>query len=381
MEDCMKQVELSTPKPFLRLLLEEHCKHVHSASMEILEYHGIRMLDPEGKDLLLSAGALAREDHWIGIPSVLVKQALNTAPGRIVLANQKGERTLFLEDTNVYFGPGSDTVFTDDIDTGERRETLRSDVGRMAKLCDALSNIDFLMSMGIPRDVPTTATYLYEFAEMVMNSNKPVVFTADAPGDIDDIYEMACAVAGGHEALRENPFLLHYAEPISPLLFPVEPVQRLIRCAHYHLPVGMIPAANAGAGSPITNAGSIALANAECLAGLVLHQLKNPGAPFLYGYNIATLLTISGRPNGHPGGWTGLSTGNGKRAGKKIFTIDLTMRQKKLCPAIFPKPNRLMSSPKSMTSLQGEAENHDRQGKPFSRRYLPGRNGSDIVEN
>lgn len=285
----MKQVELSTPKPFLRLLHEEHCMHVHSASMEILEYHGIRMLDQEGKDLLLSAGALARDDHWIGIPSVLVKQALNTAPGRIVLANQKGERTLFLEDTNVYFGPGSDTVFTDDIDTGERRETLRSDVGRMAKLCDALSNIDFLMSMGIPRDVPTTATYLYEFAEMVMNSNKPVVFTADAPGDIDDIYEMACAVAGGPEALRENPFLLHYAEPISPLLFPVEPVQRLIRCAHYHLPVGMIPAANAGAGSPITNAGSIALANAECLAGLVLHQLKNPGAPFLYGYNIATL--------------------------------------------------------------------------------------------
>jgi len=59
----MKQVELSTPKPFLRLLLEERCKHVHSTSMEILEYHGIRMLDPEGKDLLLSGGALAREDH------------------------------------------------------------------------------------------------------------------------------------------------------------------------------------------------------------------------------------------------------------------------------------------------------------------------------
>jgi trimethylamine:corrinoid methyltransferase-like protein len=58
-EDCIKQVELSAPKPFLRLLLEEHCNHVHSASMEILEYHGIRMLDPEGKDLLLSAGTRA----------------------------------------------------------------------------------------------------------------------------------------------------------------------------------------------------------------------------------------------------------------------------------------------------------------------------------
>ncbi len=91
----MKQVELSTRKPFLRLLHKEHCMHIHSASMEILEHHGIHMLDPEGKELLLAAGALAKEDNWISIPSVLIKQALSTAPGRIVLANQKGERTLF----------------------------------------------------------------------------------------------------------------------------------------------------------------------------------------------------------------------------------------------------------------------------------------------
>ena len=285
----MKQVDLSTPKPSLRLLQEDHCKHIHSASMEILEYHGIRMLDPEGRDMLLTAGAMAKENSWINIPSVLVKKALRSAPDRIVLANQKGERTLFLEDTNTYFGPGSDTVFTDDIETGERRKTVRSDIGRMAKLCDVLANIDFVMSMGIPHDVPVTATYLYEFAEMIKNSNKPIVFTADAPQNIDDIYEMACAVAGGPEHLKANPFLLHYSEPISPLLFPLESVQRLIRCAHHHIPVGMIPAANAGSGAPITNAGSIALANAESLAGLVVHQLKNPGAPFLYGYNIATL--------------------------------------------------------------------------------------------
>ena len=33
------------------------------------------------------------------------------------------------------------------------------------------------------------------------------------------IYRIACAVAGGELALREKPFLLIYAEPISPLLF------------------------------------------------------------------------------------------------------------------------------------------------------------------
>jgi hypothetical protein len=43
MEDRMKQVEPTTPKPSLVLIQEEHCKHIHSAGMEIWEYRGIRM--------------------------------------------------------------------------------------------------------------------------------------------------------------------------------------------------------------------------------------------------------------------------------------------------------------------------------------------------
>jgi trimethylamine--corrinoid protein Co-methyltransferase len=31
----------------------------------------------------------------------------------------------------------------------------------------------------------------------------------------------------------------------------------------------------------------MALANAECLGGLVIHQLTRPGAPFLYGFNVS----------------------------------------------------------------------------------------------
>jgi trimethylamine--corrinoid protein Co-methyltransferase len=39
-----------------------------------------------------------------------------------------------------------------------------------------------------------------------------------------------------------------------------------------------------GATTPITVGGTLVLSNAECLLGLVIHQLKNPGAPFVYGY-------------------------------------------------------------------------------------------------
>jgi len=44
-----------------------------------------------------------------------------------------------------------------------------------------------------------------------------------------------------------------------------------------------IPAVMLGATAPVTIAGALAQINAECLPGLVIHQLAGPGAPFIYG--------------------------------------------------------------------------------------------------
>jgi trimethylamine--corrinoid protein Co-methyltransferase len=106
---------------------------------------------------------------------------------------------------------------------------------------------------------------------------------------MEDIYEIACAVAGGEVALREKPFLLLYAEPISPLLFNGESVGKLLFCAEKGIPVAYVPSPNTGGGAPITLAGAITLGNAECLAGLLISQLVRPGTPFLYGLNTAAL--------------------------------------------------------------------------------------------
>jgi trimethylamine--corrinoid protein Co-methyltransferase len=106
---------------------------------------------------------------------------------------------------------------------------------------------------------------------------------------MEDIYQIAVAVAGGEVALREKPFLLLYAEPISPLLFPEESLQKLIFCAEKGIPAAYIPSPNTGGGGPITLAGAIAIGNAETLVGLVVSQLVRAGTPFLYGMNTAAL--------------------------------------------------------------------------------------------
>ncbi len=272
-------------RPKLRVLSDQQISAIHLASLEILAGIGVRILDEETRKVLKEAGAFMGDNQRVKIPRPLVKRALDTAPERIILWNQKGQSALFLEEGKTYFGTGSDTLFTVEVETRERRKVRREDVGRMARLCDALPNIDFVMSMGSPHDVPSEDMYLYEFAEMVLNTNKPIVFTANSGDDVDDIVEMAGHIAGGEVQLRERPFLLHYVEPISPLIFPESSIQKLVRCARYEIPVAFPSGANAGGGAPITLAGAMALGNAECLGGLVIHQLERPGAPFLYGYN------------------------------------------------------------------------------------------------
>jgi trimethylamine--corrinoid protein Co-methyltransferase len=106
---------------------------------------------------------------------------------------------------------------------------------------------------------------------------------------MEDIYRIACEVAGGEAELREKPFMMLYAESISPLLFDQDSVDKLLFCAEKGIPVTYPPSPNSGGGGPVTVAGALSLGNAECLTGLVLTQLTRPGTPFLYGMNIAAL--------------------------------------------------------------------------------------------
>jgi trimethylamine--corrinoid protein Co-methyltransferase len=103
------------------------------------------------------------------------------------------------------------------------------------------------------------------------------------------IYEIACHVVGGEEALQRKPFVLNYSEAISPLRFPQNVIEKLIFCAEKKLPICLPSGANAGGGAPVTLAGAMALGIAENLAGLVVHQLAGKGSPFLFGPNVSVL--------------------------------------------------------------------------------------------
>lgn len=273
----------------LNLISPDQCEEIYLAALEVLDRVGVNVFEPEALELLAASGARVQGER-VRIPDWLVGRALSTAPGRIPIGRRGNgdasvpiQRAMLLERGRVYFGTGSDTQFTYDIQSGERRLATKQDVANAARLSDALANIDFVMSLGLASDVPAEDSFVHQFEAMVLNTAKPIIYTAADLRDVKDIVSMAEAVAGGAEALRANPSLILYAEPSSPLQHSRTALEKLMFCAEQNLPVLYVSAAMLGGTAPVTMAGGLVVTCAEGLSGLVIHQLKAPGAPFIYG--------------------------------------------------------------------------------------------------
>jgi len=216
----------------------------------------------------------------------LVEEALASAPGRVIMCDREGKPTMPLVGSQVHFGTGSDCLYLLDPKTGEHRAFVETDLTDAFHLCDALPNIHFVMSIGIPSDVEGALTYDVQMAHMLEDTTKPIVFVTNDKASCQRAIDMAAAVAGGYDALREQQHILLYSEPSSPLQQSETAVDKLLMMADYELPVVHSPGPQMGAVVPITMAGGLVLALAEILSSLIVHQLQRPGAPFVFGAGI-----------------------------------------------------------------------------------------------
>jgi trimethylamine--corrinoid protein Co-methyltransferase len=282
--------------PALAYLSEQQMRDIHSAAMDILEDCGTTIHHETAVALLHKAGARVKDDMRVYIPSGLVEWATRRAPSRVTIYDRNGNPCMYLEGTNVYYGTGSDCPNLLDSFSGERREFLSKDVRDAVRLVDALPNIDFTMSMGLAPDIASDRQYQHKYALMIRNSTKPQVITAADKKTLNDIVNIAAAVVGGREELSRKPIFVLYDEPTSPLVHINEAMDKLMFMAESGLPTNYSPGIMAGATSPVTMAGAIAQANAEILVGLVIHQLKKPGAPFIFGAGMSPMDMQSMQP-------------------------------------------------------------------------------------
>jgi trimethylamine--corrinoid protein Co-methyltransferase len=180
-----------------------------------------------------------------------------------------------------FFGTGSDCLNIVDHRSGERREPVLQDVVEGITLCDALPNIDFVMSMFLPVDVPDVVADRHQMKAMLSHTVKPIIYvTTDLAGCVDAV-EMAEVVVGGADALHEKPLAGCYVNVTTGLRHNQEALEKLLYLSDRGLPAAYIPVALGGTTAPITLAGNMAIWNAGGLVGLVISQLNREGAPFI----------------------------------------------------------------------------------------------------
>jgi len=282
-------------RPRLSYLSRADQKKIFEAALHVLGKTGMMLMHDGARQLLRAAGCRAAADSPVTLPSDLVHRALESAPSSISIYDRPGNPAMELAGRNAYYGTGSDLIYSIESEKMARHHCSLTDVALAARVGDALPNIDFIMSFAHPHDIQPDRAYLESFQCMAENSSKPIVNTAESRADLSQIWEIARILRGSESALREKPYWIHYAEPISPLKHPFQSVDKLLFCAETGSPVIYSPAPIAGSTAPMSIAGHVVQGLAECFFGLVIHQLAAPGAPFLMGMGPAVLDMVTGQ--------------------------------------------------------------------------------------
>jgi trimethylamine--corrinoid protein Co-methyltransferase len=96
------------------------------------------------------------------------------------------------------------------------------------------------------------------------------------------VVEMAAAVAGSAERLRQRPPICANICTIAPLAQDGHGVETALVFAEVGIPTSFMAMPTMGSTAPATVLGALAVGDAEVVSGMVLLQLAHPGAPVLH---------------------------------------------------------------------------------------------------
>jgi trimethylamine---corrinoid protein Co-methyltransferase len=118
---------------------------------------------------------------------------------------------------------------------------------------------------------------------MLRGTRKPIVVSSPYGGETVRTMHQMAAAAGAADSFA----CLAMTSP--PLMLDDVCCTKELVCAELDVPLVLAPSVSAGAQGPASLTACVAVANAEILAGLVVHQLGKAGAPFVMGVGIGVM--------------------------------------------------------------------------------------------
>jgi trimethylamine--corrinoid protein Co-methyltransferase len=270
-------------KANMRVLSKEDVELVHSSSLKILGEVGVKVESPAVVELMQKGGArVDQKTRTMFLDEKIISQALRSAPRSIKLCSRRGV-------DHTIPGDGIQLISTDgqppavyEAESCTKRASRLKDVKDFAILADALPEVDFIWPPVVATDMPSGKSSFYEFLATIAYTSKHVQHGATSAEEANFQIEVASAILGSKEQLKERPIFSDVCTPISPLRYDRGEAEALVILSRAGIPMVHLSMGIAGSVTPVTVAGTLAVINAENLCGLTISQVANPGAPSIY---------------------------------------------------------------------------------------------------
>lgn len=274
----------------LKIFTDDELYEIHLATLEVLQKTGLFIEDEEALEILDGGGAIVDpKKKVVKFPPYLVEDAVRSAPSKILLAGRNPKNDFVMENNRVGFTNFGEGVFIVDPYNGKLRETTKADVANSAKIVDYLSELDVYERAVGASDVPMETVQLHNAEAWLANTSKHGFMGSGNGYLTKKLVEMAAAIVGGKDKLRERPIISFITCPVSPLQLIRDCCEIIIESARSGMAVNILSMAMAGGSSPVTLAGTLVDHNAEVLGGIVLNQLTCKGAPVIYGSSTTSM--------------------------------------------------------------------------------------------
>ena len=271
-------------QPKLTLLSDEIIARILGEAYELLLKPGIKVQNEEARELLTKAGVeINPETHVAKIPKPLVEQALESVPREFYLYDYDGNPTVHYGGDSVHFDPGSSGITMLNPETLEHDTTETSHLLQLIKVAEQLPQYDAQSTAVICHDVPKEIQDSYRLYLVLLHSKKPIVTGAFTNKTVQEMIDMLALFAGGLDQARQKPRAIFDVCPAPPLIWSNFGAGNLIALARAGIPAEIVSVPLSGAAAPVTMLGTVTQHTAECLAGITIHQLANPGSPIVWG--------------------------------------------------------------------------------------------------
>lgn len=274
-------------KQVMKFLSGADVEKMRAETIKILEEVGVKVYHDETKKLLENAGA--KVDHQtslVNIPSKLAEECLKKVPRKIVIGGRDANSDVILDLDNekrLYKRSMTGAEGYIDLQTGEYRKVILSDVKDWGILVDGLENIDiatppYYSDAGLnlkARDVRALEILLE-------NTSKPILVQPYGGKNVEFMIKLGIAERGSEQQLREKPRFIVMMSPVPPLTYHGNEIEVMLWAGRYGIPLEITSMPICGAAGPVTIAGGVLLTVAEHAAGVVISQLANPGAPVIF---------------------------------------------------------------------------------------------------